>query len=295
MSDNAFIDVHTHCKEFSPDATQPLSERIEEAKAKGLAGVIQTDHYDKDLYEAEHHYPLPASGAVPKKGEWIFYIPDYLKRLKKEQEKLKAAKDPFKLLIGIELGYAPPLADHFRALSKANPFDCIIASVHSLDKQDVYLYRHEIYKKDKIELYNLYLHFMADMLEEMDYANILGHFDYVSRYSNYPVKKMFYRDHKEAFDRLFSVMIKNDVSLELNIGSQRAKESDGKPMGLPDPEILKRYREMGGKLVSIASDAHHAGLVGEGFKKTADYLKALGFEAVTHFEKGKPCLTPLSE
>lgn len=290
----AFVDVHNHCTEFSPDASQPLSERIREAEDLGLRGIIMTDHYDKDLYEAERGLPLPPYGAVPKKGEWIFYLPDYRRRLLSEQAKLQAAGDDFKLLFGIELGYAPLLAKHYRDLAENYDFDCIIASMHSMKNQDVYLHRDQLYKKSKQDIYNLYIHYMADMLEEMDYAHVLGHFDYISRYSKYVPKKMYYREQKDALDRLFEIMIKNEVSLELNMGSQSAKELNGERMGLPDPEILKRYREMGGRLVSLGSDAHHKNYVGRGFKETAEYLKDLGFEYITHFEKGKPVLTALA-
>lgn len=293
MRESAFVDVHNHCCEFSPDASQPLSERILEAKEQGLAGVVMTDHYDKDLFEVERGIPLPPEGAVPKAGEWIFYLPDYWVRLPEERRRLAEADDPFKLLIGIELGYAPLLAQHFRDLSEQYDFDCIIASVHSLEKQDVYQCRETLIRCGKIKLYNRYIHYMADMLEEMDYANVLGHFDYISRYLNIKNKKMYYREQSEAFDRLFGIMIERQVSLELNIGSQRAKEADGTPMGLPDPAILKRYRELGGELVSLGSDAHHAGYVGRHFKESADYLEALGFGYLTHFEKGQAVLTAL--
>lgn len=293
MQKPAFIDIHNHCREFSPDASQPLSERILEAKAQGLAGIVMTDHFDKDLYEFRHGIEMPATGPLPKPGEWIFFVPDYMKRMREEQDKLREAGDPFKLLIGIELGYAPPLGKLFRDMMAIYEMDSIIASMHSMEYQDVYEYKDTLYARDKKEVYELYINYMADMLEDMEYANILGHFDYISRYSSYHPKKMFYRELADSFDRLFRVMIRNGVSLELNIGSQRAKECSGEPMGLPDPDILRRYRELGGELVSLGSDSHHQGYVGRDFDKTAAYLASLGFRYITHFEKRKAVLTAI--
>lgn len=295
MSKQAFVDVHNHCTEFSPDASQPLSDRIREAKEQGLAGIVMTDHFDKDLYEVRRGLFLDPKGPVPKDGEWIFYVPDYMKRMKAEREKLASAGDPFKLLIGIELGYAPLLSELFRDMVKVykDDLDCIIASMHSMEYQDVYEYQEHIFSKDKKHVYALYINYMSEMLEDMEYANVLGHFDYISRYSRYVPKKMFYRDFADEFDRLFEIMIRREVALELNIGSQRAKELNGDKMGLPDPEILLRYKEMGGRLIALGSDAHHKKYVGRGFSESADYLIGLGFTHLTHFEKQKPVLTPL--
>lgn len=284
MTDFAFVDVHNHCKDFSPDASQPLLERIAEARDLGLPGIILTDHYDKDLVAQDLLPGLSPMGSRPKPGEWIFYTPEYIDRLLTERAALASAGDPFKLLIGVELGYAPQLAEPYRAMIDIYPFDCVLASLHSLEFKDVYYFR-DLYTREKLAVYSLYLEGLIQMLKDMDYANILGHFDYISRYAHYDTKKMAYSDLPDVFDELFRIMIQNQVSLELNIGSQRAKESDGTPMGLPDKAILLRYRELGGELVSLGSDAHHAGFVGRQFRESADYLRSLGFRYLTHFEK----------
>lgn len=282
-----FVDVHNHCQEFSPDSGQPLSERIAEAKALGLAGIVMTDHYDKDLVDQEVLPGLSPMGSRPKPGEWIFYFPDYYERYKVEKAALAEKRDPFKLLLGVELGYAPALAEPYRELMSNYPMDSIIASLHNLEFRDVYWFK-ELYQREKIEVYRLYLNGLRTMLEDMDFANILGHFDYISRYAHYDHKKMLYRDLADEFDELFRVMIQNGVSLELNSGSQRAKESDGRPMGLPDREILLRYKDLGGEMISLGSDAHHKGYVGGFFRETVQWLQELGFRAVVYFEEQKP-------
>ncbi len=282
-----FVDVHNHCQEFSPDSSQPLLERIAEAKALGLRGLVMTDHYDKDLVDKDVLPGLSPMGSRPKPGEWIFYFPDYYERFAKEKEALAKAGDPFKLLMGVELGYAPALAEPYRELISHYPLDSIIASLHNLEFRDVYWFK-ELYEREKLAVYALYLDGLRKMVEDMDYANVLGHFDYISRYAQYPEKKMYYRDLADEFDELFRVMIYNGISLELNSGSQRARENDGRAMGLPDPEILLRYRELGGEMVSLGSDAHHKGFVGGLFKETASWLASLGFRSVVHFEQQKP-------
>lgn len=292
MQVSSYVDVHNHCVEFSPDASQPLLDRIKEAKANHLAGIVMTDHYDKDLVDEDLVISFSPMGSKPRPGEWIFYLPEYLDRLTLEREKLREAKDPFQLLIGIELGYAPVLVDPYREMIRQNPFDSVICSLHSLEFKDVYYFK-ELYQREKQEVYQLYLACLTQMVKEMEYANILGHFDYISRYSHYSEKKMYYRDFADEFDALFQALIDQNMSLELNSGSQRAKEADGQPMGLPDPNLLIRYRELGGQLISLGSDAHHEGFVAGNFQLTAQYVKSLGFPYLVHYVNQQPVFTPI--
>ena len=61
----------------------------------------------------------------------------------------------------------------------------------------------------------------------------------------------------------------------------------------PSPEILRRYRELGGEIVTVGSDAHRprdaAKYVGEGL----EILKECGFRYVTVFTKHKPEFIPI--
>ena len=57
---------------------------------------------------------------------------------------------------------------------------------------------------------------------------------------------------------------------------------------MPDPEILNRYKAMGGKMITLGSDSHTPGTLGVHFAETAEYLKSLGFESNFYFKNRMP-------
>ena len=61
----------------------------------------------------------------------------------------------------------------------------------------------------------------------------------------------------------------------------------------PLPEILARYRELGGELITIGSDAHVPEKVAGRFKETADILRSLGFTHYAVYKERKPLMLPL--
>jgi histidinol-phosphatase (PHP family) len=73
--------------------------------------------------------------------------------------------------------------------------------------------------------------------------------------------------------------------LELNSSPLR----NGKDFSLPSPAILRRYRDLGGRYVTVGSDAHHADDVGAGFEHLANQIKSNGFEPVIYRGR-KRCL-----
>ena len=57
--------------------------------------------------------------------------------------------------------------------------------------------------------------------------------------------------------------------------------------------MLKLYRECGGEILTIGSDAHRVGQVGAGFADAAALLKHLGFKHYATYQKRKPVFHPL--
>lgn len=61
----------------------------------------------------------------------------------------------------------------------------------------------------------------------------------------------------------------------------------------PAPSILKRYREMGGELITVGSDAHTQEYMGYGFEQARELLKSCGFRYYTVFHHRKAETIPL--
>lgn len=266
-----FYDCHTHGY-YSYDSEAKYEQMIAAAKAQGLSGICFTDHFEY-VPDAEK---LCSFEMIP-----------YLSKLHSFSE--KESPSGFQVLTGIEIG----LLDHHMEAPdfamKNFKFDAIIGSVHYLpDEPDPY-YPEYTAKKDKFSAYSAILEKYIELLPKYKKINIMGHFDYVSRYSqNYEDRNMYYKDFPDHFDKLFTILIDRGIALEINTSTYQKR--DAHPANTLDINILKRYRELGGRLVTLGSDAHDPTRVGQGFKEAAELIKSAGIPYLTHFVRKRPVL-----
>jgi histidinol phosphatase-like PHP family hydrolase len=54
------------------------------------------------------------------------------------------------------------------------------------------------------------------------------------------------------------------------------------------PEILEKYRELGGYLITLGSDAHILSEAAANFEKAVSLLKKLGFKDVYYYKNRRP-------
>lgn len=74
------------------------------------------------------------------------------------------------------------------------------------------------------------------------------------------------------------------VGLEINTSGLRQAPGETYP-GL---EILRWYKELGGQILTVGSDAHTVEDLGIGVANALDLAREAGFEAITLFEKREP-------
>ena len=53
-------------------------------------------------------------------------------------------------------------------------------------------------------------------------------------------------------------------------------------------DILKRFRELGGEIITIGSDAHRPDDIAYRFGDAYEYVKAAGFKAIASFRNKQP-------
>jgi histidinol-phosphatase (PHP family) len=85
------------------------------------------------------------------------------------------------------------------------------------------------------------------------------------------------------------VLIEHGKGLECNTGGLRY----GLSQPNPSRRILKRYRELGGEIITIGSDAHTPDYLGYGFQECRRFLLRCGFRYYTVFHGRKPEFIPL--
>jgi histidinol-phosphatase (PHP family) len=245
-------DTHLHT-EFSHDSRMRISEVIEKAREINF-GVVVTEHIDLN-------YPDPLAFNLDVEG----YLQTY--------EKYRSDR----LLLGIEVGMGICEVVENRELIEKYPFDYILGSIHVIGNMDIY---DEVFYtgRTKMDVYNHYFDAMAECVQGYNYIDSLGHIDYIARYAKFEDKEIYYEDFTDRIDRILTIIAKNEKCLEINtrrLGNEIVIQNL-----IP---IYKRFYDLGGRWVTIGSDAHHPGDIGKHFStalQMADYcnLKPVWFK-----------------
>ncbi len=262
-------DCHVHTV-FSTDSEADPEVVIERAVDLGMPLICFTDHHDMD-------YPG---------GEFQLDVPAY----KSKMAQLRAMyADRIEVLCGVELGLQPYLAGTGRIeqFAEEGSFDYVIGSVHMVDGIDPYI-REDLDMTDE-ELYTRYFEQMLDCVQQISGFQSLGHIDYIVRYGYEKDRWYSYEKYREVLDAILETLIRKDIALEVNTAGY------WKGLGFPNPhpDILWRYRDLGGEKITIGSDAHEAEQTGADFRKTAELLQAVGFRYLTVFHGREESELPL--
>ena len=273
-------DMHVHTKDFSKDSVMKSDELLDFLKNNPKRIVCTTEHFD---YDYKLHLPF---------DELKVDIDEYslkFKSLKKKYE--NTHQEYFPILFGIEFGYLEHLGNFYNFISELRQFDCIINSVHCINNFDPYWDR-SIYDSGKRKVYSDYLELIIKMFEISDSFDVVGHFDYISRYSPYEDKLMKYNDFPDYFDKIFSLCISKGKSFELNTKTCSVFRKTN-PDIFFDENIIKRYKELGGVLISFGSDAHEFSQMFNLFDETKEILMKNNFKYIVHYSNRKPVFSRL--
>ncbi len=253
------FDNHSHT-EFSSDSDMKLADAMAAAEKLGL-GLVLTEHFDYDYLNSKHYKDM--SFRFEPQEYWQQYEP------------YRGSK----LQLGVEIGLSDTSKEANEAFLQGTPFDLVIGSIHMIDMLD--LYYPDFYQgKTKADAYGKYLQTMADMLRENTYIDILGHIDYICRYTPYDNKNIVYAEMPEAVDEVLQAVLETGKVMELN--TRRLGDKVAVEALLP---IYRRYQELGGRYITLGSDAHTPENIGMNFKVALDMAEALGLRPVTFSQR----------
>ena len=268
-------DVHTHSNN-SFDAESTVEEMCKSALNKGFYAIAITDHCEA---------PFIKFGYNEEFGDFNERIPLSFLQTKNAQIKYR---QKLKVLCGIELGepmHDPECTE--KALSFGD-FDFVLASLHNLKNMEDF-YFIDFNNCNISEILKLYFNELAETATFSDFDS-LAHLTYPLRYifettGEYPDLTPY----QDVIDDIYRTLISNNKALEINTSGLF------KPIGrtLPDEFQLKRYRELGGKLITVGSDAHTSIAVGNGIEEGIRLAHKCGFKSYTIFEKRRPIAIPI--
>lgn len=260
-------DSHIHSN-FSGDSMEKLENIIERAIETGMDEITITDHLDLEFPGEVNIFEL----------DFKTYV-ETLKKLK------NLYKNNIKIKIGIELGLQPQLKDKYDEIFNCEDIDFIIGSFHCVRGMDV-ADRKFFEKYSKDEAHRIYFEEILNTIDLFPKINVCGHLDFINRYGRSvydDYKKINFEMHKELIDKILIKLIEKNIGIEINTSALRYGLRDFHPCR----KILKRYKELGGKIITMGSDAHRALDIMRDFDKARDVLKEIGFEKFCVFEKRK--------
>lgn len=267
-------DYHLHSN-HSGDSGAKMEDMVLSAINKGLKYMCFTDHMDFDY----PYGPNDTPGMFELNADRYIYEAACLKEKYAGQIGIN---------IGLELGLQPHLIAKNTFFTISHEYDFIIGSSHVCNGIDPYNKAFFEGRTDE-EAYRAYFQSILDNISAFDNYDVYGHLDYVVRYGQTTNKDFSYAKYADILDEVLKNLIEHQIGLECNT------KGYAKGLNQPNPcfDILKRYRELGGEIITIGSDAHSPEEIGASFDLARDVLLEAGFHSYSIFDQRIPKQLPL--
>ncbi len=260
------VDLHVHT-DNSFDGNHSATFFCEQAEFLDLRAVAFTDHCEVDQFKGDNAYE--------KRIFQAFF----------EIEKVRSAfRGKLLILNGIELGQPAYDIETANNIVNRYDYDQILGSVHNLRGGEDFYFMENLNLDEAEKLLKEYFNAIIEMLEWGNF-DVLSHLTYPLRYfyskSNLDIDLTKY---KNQIDEILLLTSKSDKALEINTAALR------QPLNKLSPEvdIIKRFKELGGKFVSVGSDAHYAEHLAADIDMAYSAALQAGFDSITFFQNRTP-------
>ena len=250
-------DQHVHSY-YSFDSDQRIEEYLDKAIELGLDYFVLTDHCDLNYLD---------------KGEDLFFD---VEKQKEELEKLQSKYPNIKILRGIEIGYKPNRLHQINEIIKNNHFDLVNLSLHESDNIDYY-YHKELEKLGVDETLTLYFQRQLEMVKDYDDFDVLCHIDYGFKTAYLGDHSLSIQKYESLIIGIMKELIKKNKALEINIKVEEVLPREHTVY------LLNLYKKLGGKYLTLSSDAHEIGHFRHDFDIYIKLIKSCGFNELTYF------------
>ena len=259
-------DCHLHT-DNSFDSETPAKQQVNRARALGIATIALTDHCDILEWSDEN-----------------------IARSNTQAMELNEKYDDITVLRGIELG--EPLQnpeETSRALGLCE-YDFILCSLHNLSGEEDFYYLHPDAQQAK-ELVRRYFDELLATVRWNEFDS-LAHMTYPLRYiterDGVPVDMAPYQP---VIREILATLAANGKALEINTSGLRRPGG----MLLPTVEYVSLFRRLGGKYITLGSDAHVPEHMAVGMTEGIAAAKAAGFSCATVYINRQPVEIPFDK
>ncbi len=265
--------VHTH---FSCDCTYSMEDMCRAAIAAGVSQIAFCEHEEHNPGDECYH-------TLNHDAYW---------------RELRRCRDLFAgqltIRAGIEISEPHRYAAHIEPTLAAYPWDYVLGSLHWLDEQTNTL-RPEFSTRFGPgrwrDSFRAYFREMQRMAGSGDF-DVVAHFDYPARYFKAPPGETYDITEFEAEIRpALQALVARGKGIEINTGSLRK----GRPDPCPPPIVARWFRDMGGQILALGSDAHRPQDITAGLAQASEIARAAGFTHIATFERRRPVLVSFTQ
>lgn len=277
-----FIDYHVHSS-YSDDSEYPMEQIVEDAVEAGIEELCFTDHVDYGI-KRDWDDPLGIEYCAGGEGEPetialanVDY-PRYVQEIASLQSKYEGR---IVIKMGMEFGMQQHTIQQYEQLFAKYPFDFIILSVHQVGDKEFWTQEFQEGRTQK-EYNERYYEELLYLVRHYQNYSVLGHLDLIARYDKagvYPFEKI-----RPILTEILKTVIQNGKGIEVNISCYRYGLHDL----TPSRNILRLYRELGGKILTVGSDSHKREHLGMYIPETLAELKDMGFETICTYHQMNP-------
>lgn len=264
MSFKYLVDSHTH-SDHSVDGIDPVLKMSEQADILELEAITITDHCEIDeFFDAGARRAIIQSYYTAAKAKCVF------------------ATDT-KILCGAEFGQPCHNLEAAKAALAARPYDFILGSIHHLRGEPDFYYLNYI-NRDADDLLKRYFDELVETIEWGEFDS-LAHLTYPLRYMIGEYKlDIDINKYNDKIDEILKLLSEKGKALEINGSGLRQKIG----VTLPTLSYVKRFKELGGEMITVGSDAHCCEDIAKGVEEAMQCALDAGFKSIVYFEKRKP-------
>lgn len=280
-------DYHLHC-EFSDDSKERMEKQIERGIELGLDEMCFTDHVDygikKDWSEGNIEWrPGDTMSSGVQKMDPLANVnyPEYFSKLDRMKETYKGQ---IVLKKGLEFGIQTITVDQYKKLYQTykNELDFVLLSMHQVNNLEFWTQDFQRGKTQK-EYNEEYYREIYEVQKVFKDYSVLAHLDLIIRYDKngvYPFEKV-----KDMIAEILKLAIADGKGIELNTSSWKYGLKDTQP----SRDILRLYKDLGGKIITVGSDAHVSRMLADHLDEGYRILKEeIGFKEICTFDKMVP-------
>ena len=263
------IDYHTH-SEISPDGKSDMEHMCQSAIEKKIQEIVFTDHYECYAY------------GVRSRNFHSEYVRTYFEHIEKIQKKYQGILN---VKSGVELGQSYLNSSEAKNVLN-HPFDYVIGSLHKLGNIDLGWI--QFTESNAGYIGDTYYRCLEELAKNGEY-DCIGHLDYYKKHCARAGLSDRFEHYRPIIKNILMHIIERGKGIEVNTGGFKYG------LGHPNPteDIIKRYHELGGEIITMGADAHVPEYVAYEFDKTAQIIKNCGFKYYTVFKNRKAEFIPL--